>query len=82
MSSSSHTSGSKLLSKAGEEADNLLASKNLFLPDRLKDLASCVHLRQVRDDGQYLAKLAEKTQPFAKSMKKLREVDMKRRRER
>ena len=44
--------GSKLLSKAGEEADNLLASKNLFLPDRLKDLASCVHLRQVRDDGR------------------------------
>ena len=69
--------GAKLLRKAGEAADELLASKNLFRSDRLNDLGNVIHLRHARDDSEFLAKLARKTEPFARGIEKVRRIDEK-----
>ena len=69
--------GAKLLRKAGEAADELLASKNLFLPDRLNDLRNACLLRDTRDDSEFLAKLAKRTEPFARGIRKVRMIDQK-----
>ena len=74
--------GAKLIRKAGEAADGLLASKNLFRSDRLDDLGAVISLRHTRDESEYLAKLASKTQPFAKRIQKLRRIDEQRRAQR
>ena len=66
--------GAKRIRDAGEAAGSIIASNLLDPNASLKDLSNATDLQRLYGESEYLAKLAVKTAPFSKGMKKIRTV--------